>query len=139
MGALRASELDSYGMVGVGRIYQWYRDGVLEADDEVAVTTNPETFEPVSDPLVNIRETFNDALYSGLINDVVHGILLDIAKKTHYSQRSYFGIIKQAVREDVISSEEGDELLRYCREGESDVKREDAILVLEKIKQMLEN
>src|SRR5437763_12688169 len=37
MGALRAAELDVFGMVGVGEIFEAYRDGVLEDDDEVAV------------------------------------------------------------------------------------------------------
>ncbi len=56
MGALRASELDTYGMIGVGRIYRWYRDGVAESDDEVAVTFHPDTLEPLSVPLVNMRD-----------------------------------------------------------------------------------
>src|SRR5262249_44516336 len=37
MGALRAAELASFGMEGVGAIFAAYRDGVLEDDDEVAV------------------------------------------------------------------------------------------------------
>src|SRR5262245_21751372 len=37
MGALRAAECDVYGMVGVGQIYEWYRDGDLIDDDEVAL------------------------------------------------------------------------------------------------------
>ena len=36
MGALRASELDIYGMVGVGKIYEAYKMGDLVSDDEVA-------------------------------------------------------------------------------------------------------
>ena len=32
MGALRASELDFVGMVGIGQIYNWYRDAVTEDD-----------------------------------------------------------------------------------------------------------
>jgi hypothetical protein len=38
-GALRAAELDAFGMRGVGRIYEWFRDGILEDDDEVARPT----------------------------------------------------------------------------------------------------
>jgi hypothetical protein len=38
MGALRAAELDFLGMVGIGRIYEWFRDGVTEDDSEVAVS-----------------------------------------------------------------------------------------------------
>nr|UXE46071.1 hypothetical protein Hi04_10k_c5591_00011 [uncultured bacterium] len=37
MGALRAAELHRFGMIGVGRVFEWYRDGVLCDDDEVAV------------------------------------------------------------------------------------------------------
>src|SRR5262249_15624446 len=37
MGALRAAELCSLGMIGVGRIFEAYRDGLLDADDEVAL------------------------------------------------------------------------------------------------------
>jgi hypothetical protein len=38
MGALRAAELDWLGIVGIGKIYQWYRDGVTEDDSEVALS-----------------------------------------------------------------------------------------------------
>src|SRR3990170_5427699 len=38
MGALRASELESYGMIGVGKVFEMYRKGIIESDDEVAVT-----------------------------------------------------------------------------------------------------
>src|ERR1700719_1335144 len=34
MGALRAAELAPFGMEGVGNIFQLYRDGTLEDDDE---------------------------------------------------------------------------------------------------------
>ena len=37
MGALRAAELATYGMVGNGAVYRMYVDGVLDADDEVAL------------------------------------------------------------------------------------------------------
>jgi hypothetical protein len=38
MGALRAAELDWLGMIGIGKIYEWYRDAVTEDDSEVAVS-----------------------------------------------------------------------------------------------------
>src|SRR5258708_35446948 len=42
MGALRAAELHSFGMVGIGHIFAAYRDGILTDDDEVAVLHGPE-------------------------------------------------------------------------------------------------
>ena len=41
MGALRAAELHVFGMVGVGRVFELFRDGLLEDDDEVAVAHGP--------------------------------------------------------------------------------------------------
>ena len=60
IGALRAAELDVFGMRGIGRIYEDFRDGVLEDDDEVAVLHGPEElgYPPVTEAMVNIRATF---------------------------------------------------------------------------------
>ena len=73
MGALRAAELDSFGMVGIGAIYRAYRDGVLEDDDEVAVAhrTAEEGFAPTSEPMVDIRWTLEAAALAGVIDDQV--------------------------------------------------------------------
>ena len=57
MGALRAAELDYLGMIGIGRIYEFYRDGVTEDDAEVALTYS-EVFTQYfakTVPLVDIR------------------------------------------------------------------------------------
>src|SRR5262245_16389942 len=35
MGALRAAELHAFGMEGVGKVFESFRDGHLEDDDEV--------------------------------------------------------------------------------------------------------
>src|SRR5262245_14346113 len=35
MGALRAAELHAYGMIGVGQIFEQFKSGFLEDDDEV--------------------------------------------------------------------------------------------------------
>ena len=67
MGALRAAKLSPFGMVGVGRIFEAYRSGVLEPygdvlfedDDEVAVIHGPPEmgYVALSEALVNIRAT----------------------------------------------------------------------------------
>lgn len=137
MGALRASELDSKGMLGVGKIYSWYRDGTIESDDEVAVSTNPETFESISIPLVNIRETLKAALNSALITEEEHASLLKLAIETYYPERSYLGLVKEGVKKGFIQKEKGDFLLDFCLNSGIDVKKEDAVLVLETVKKML--
>src|ERR1039458_8350733 len=55
MGALRAVELHRYGMIGVGSVFRLFRRGVLDADDELALTYSKETWRPLSEPLVDNR------------------------------------------------------------------------------------
>ncbi|MDK2891661.1 MAG: TfuA protein [Methanohalophilus sp.] len=137
MGALRACELDRHGMIGSGSIYGWYRDGVIEDDDEVAVATNPDTYEPISLPLVNIRQTFLAAMDEGLIDNNEYESLMKIAKAMHYSLRSYLGIIKPAEKEGKLTPQQAGILLDYCKNNEVDVKKEDAIAVIRKVGELL--
>ena len=55
MGAIRAADMWRYGMVGVGKIFEWYRDGVTDDDAEVALTYEPESYRNLTVPLVNVR------------------------------------------------------------------------------------
>ncbi len=69
MGALRAAELDSHGMIGVGAIYAAFRDGRLTGDDEVAVIHATERLDwaPLSVPMVEVRATLIAACRQGLV------------------------------------------------------------------------
>ena len=137
MGALRASELDSHGMVGVGKVYEWYRDGVIESDDEVAVSTNPDTFEPISVPLVNMRETLRAALASELLSEEEHAFLLALAIETYYPDRSYLGLVKTGVKKGLVPEDKEKALLDFCIRQEVDIKKKDAVLVLKTVKKLL--
>lgn len=68
MGALRAAELAPYGMVGIGRIFEDFRDGRLEADDEVAVLQGPDS-HALTQALVDLRCAFQRAAAAGHITD----------------------------------------------------------------------
>ncbi|WP_410508374.1 TfuA-related McrA-glycine thioamidation protein [Methanosarcina hadiensis] len=138
MGALRASELDIHGMTGIGKVYEWYRDGVIESDDEVAVSTNPDTFEPISVPLVNIRETLKAAMAAGIINGREHEGLLELAINTYYPDRSYLGLTKEGAKKGLIPEEKRKKLLDFCINSGIDVKRQDAVLVLETVKKLVQ-
>jgi hypothetical protein len=68
MGALRAAELDAFGMVGVGAIYRAYRDGDLSDDSEVALLhAGPgHGHRALTVPLVTVR-TVADAARAGRV------------------------------------------------------------------------
>ena len=57
MGALRAAELRTLGMTGVGRIFRWYRDGTVIDDAEVALlhADAEHGYRALTVPLVNVR------------------------------------------------------------------------------------
>lgn len=136
MGALRASELDSYGMIGVGEIYEMYKNGILESDDEVAVTFDAETLEPLSIPLVNARRTVERALETGILTEEQASAIVDVARKLFYPERNYRNIVNECVKTGIIADSEKEKLLDFFMKHEVDVKRQDAVLVLEKIKEL---
>ncbi len=136
MGALRAYELEPYGMIGVGRIFEMYKKGLLESDDEVAVTFDPETLEPLSIPLVNIRLTLDAAQDAGVLTQEQAGYMLDITKRMFYPDRNFRNIVDACVKEGVVDENESGWLVDYFKNNEVDVKREDAILVLHKIREL---
>lgn len=91
MGALRAAELHVFGMRGVGRIFEAFRDGVLDADDEVAVVHAPAEmgFMPVSEALVDIRATVDAAVGAGVLRPADGAALIDRARAMFYADRSW--------------------------------------------------
>jgi hypothetical protein len=99
MGALRAAELDRLGMLGYGTIFEWYRDAVIEGDDEVAVShaTAELGFRPLSEALVNIRSTLNQAIQDGLVSQQQAHQLLQYAKQLYYPERSYQKLLNSEV------------------------------------------
>ena len=133
MGALRASELDDFGMIGVGRVYEAYKNGDIESDDDVAVAFNPETMEQLSEALVNITNNFQKAYIKGLISKSELENLLKIAKSIYYPKRTY----EQILNYSNISFQKKTSLKSFLDKETKDIKREDALLVLKCIKRII--
>ena len=140
IGALRAAELHPFGMVGVGRIFEAFRDGVLEDDDEVALIHGPTEsgYRPMSVPMVNIRRSLSDAVKAGVIGERTGEGLLRVAKSLHYAERDYPRIARQAALGGFPAGELADLLAWVERQG-ADQKREDAVEMLGAMKTVLSN
>lgn len=121
MGALRASELDSLGMTGVGYVYNQYASGKVDSDDDVAVMLDSETLEALSEPLINMRYVFDNAADANVITDSEKEELLSIAKRTFYPKRNY----GQTLAESCLDSDKKDLLIDFIRTS-PDIKKEDA-------------
>lgn len=133
MGALRASELDSFGMVGVGKIYKCFKQGVIEADDEVAVAYNPVTFEPVSDPLVNIRAALHLLEKASIVSNDTRDVLLKLAQSLFYMDRSFPLVLRMAERRELINDRERNNIETFLARCDYDLKKRDAKLVVHEV------
>jgi hypothetical protein len=129
MGALRAAELHSFGMRGVGRIFEAYRNGDLEADDEVAVLHGPAEvgYAPVTEALVNFRATLEAAESAKVLSSVDVARTLAAARAIHYRQRTWETIL------DSVDSGVADRLRAWLPVGRVDRKRLDALELLDEV------
>ncbi|NEO99506.1 MAG: TfuA-related McrA-glycine thioamidation protein [Symploca sp. SIO2E9] len=137
MGALRAAETSDFGMVGVGEIYRMYASGELIDDDEVALIHGQEDtkYRPLSEPMVNVRATFRRAQAEGMISNNLSEQLTAIAKSIYFPERTFSVIFRQATAAGLL----GDNLVAietFVKEKYVDIKRQDAILLLETIKDL---
>jgi hypothetical protein len=133
-GALRAAELDAFGMRGIGRIYEDFRDGVLEDDDEVAVLHGPAElgYPPVTEAMVNIRATLSAAVDDGIVTASLAAELTAIAKALFYKERTYRAVLDAAGASGANFSDLA-RLEERLPGSRIDQKRRDALAMLEAI------
>ncbi len=122
MGALRAAETHIYGTVGMGAIFEMYRDGMIDADDEVALTYDQDSYRSSSEPLINIRFALKAAALEGLIPESTADGLIREMKALYFPLRSY-GLVVQMFPQ----------LKSFIEKNGPNQKRDDAKLLLQTI------
>lgn len=135
MGALRAAELHPFGMRGVGRIFEAYRDGLWLDDDEVAITHGPaETgWVTLCEPMANVRFTLEAALAAGVIDLTEKAALTETAKAIHYVDRTWRAVMAAAE----LPEDRRARALAWLTENRIDQKRADALEMLAAIRAFL--
>ena len=134
MGALRASELDTLGMTGIGYVYDQYASGEVDSDDDVAVMLDGDTLEALSEPLINMKYVFTNAVGENIITSAEKDELLSIAKKTFYPKRNY----AQTLAESGLDDGKKQKLIDFIRTS-PDIKKEDAKELIIHIKNIVES
>ena len=134
MGALRAAELADFGMVGVGAIFEAYRDGTIEDDDEVAVVHGPPElgYVQLNEAMVNIRATMKKAADDGVLPMSTAGTLIEIAKGLYYKNRGYDRVLSEAAARQ-LPSDELARLKSWLPKNQINQKRLDAVAMLRAI------
>ncbi|NTV28398.1 MAG: TfuA-related McrA-glycine thioamidation protein [Methanothrix sp.] len=134
MGALRAAELDIYGMEGIGKIYQAYKSGHLVSDDEVALIFDPFSWEPRSEPLVNIRFNLDLAWQMGVISASCKDRLFHCAEARYFPERTYERMLSDAGA--MVPEKELQRFREFLAREKRDFKMEDALLALERVREL---
>ncbi|GIE75881.1 hypothetical protein Aph02nite_18310 [Actinoplanes philippinensis] len=121
MGALRAAELHTYGMRGVGDVFELYRDGVVTGDHEVAVVhgLGEDGYRSLSEPLVNIRIAVRAALRARAIGPEEGELLLAAAAEIPFRLLTWRSL---ALRAGAAM----DRLRPWLRDHPIDAKADDA-------------
>ncbi|MGE5340230.1 MAG: TfuA-like protein [Candidatus Omnitrophota bacterium] len=137
MGALRAAELDKFGMSGTGQVYERYKNGELEDDDEVFVKFEEKNgnYIRLSEPMVNLRETFKMATQHKIIDTTTYAALIESAKSLFYTDRSFENIFKRA-SEKGINPRQFEKLKAFTEEFYVDLLKQDALDMLREIAQL---
>ena len=122
LGALRAVELRAHGMEGLGWVHDAYLNGRLAGDDEVVSLLFPETFSPLTIPLVRLRYAVERLAVVGELDAAAGGAALRELKSLHYEDRS-----PQRVESALVRAGIGPTLRSRLSSSEFDIKCIDAL------------
>ncbi|MEM6487348.1 MAG: TfuA-like protein [Pseudomonadota bacterium] len=133
LGALRAVECLPFGMRGIGRIFDLYRDGAIEDDHEVALVHGPPELgaRPLSEPLINVRLTLQDRVAAGLLRAEDAASILAVASDLYYPALSW-----ARLREE-LGGRLAETVADIIAAGPRDYKREDAARLLAELGQAM--
>ncbi len=131
MGALRAAECATYGMIGIGEIYEGFASNTLEDDSDVAQAHAPAEmgYLPLSEPLVNVRATVSRCLELAHISREEHDTLQAAAQDIFFKERTYRQLALRAFGE----AERGARILMLLRENNVNLKLQDAKLLIDRV------
>ena len=140
LGALRAVELEKFGMVGIGKIFQLYKTGRVDADDEVAVTYAPGgDYQLQSEAMIDIRYNLFLACKKQFIGKKTKIALVRVAKETYFPHRNYAHIIEEAKGRHPELAGEMDSFDSYITSNRKSLKEIDAIRLVEYLKDRYES
>jgi TfuA protein len=140
LGALRAVELEKFGMVGIGKIFQLYKSCKLNADDEVAVTFVPESnYQLQSEAMIDIRYNLYLANKKGVIRKKTKTILTKLAKEIYFPYRNYMFIIEEARSRYPMLESEIASFGNYIMSNRKSLKEMDAIRLVKYLKERYES
>jgi len=132
LGALRAVELEKFGMKGYGQVFELFKKNIINSDDEVAVTFD-NSYNLLSEAMIDIRYNLFLAFKKGIIDKETKQLITRTAKKIYFPFRSYENIVKKSIelysdRRDTI-----EDFHNFVSTQRQSLKELDAMGILKKI------
>lgn len=138
LGALRAVELEKFGMKGIGKIFQLFKNGILNADDEVAVTFVRDKNILQSEALIDIRFNLFLAYKKGIITKQTKKRFVKIAKNIYFPFRNYEDIVRLTEEQFPSIHDELENFRDYILKNRDSLKARDARKLLKYLKTISE-
>ncbi|HEY4168282.1 MAG TPA: TfuA-like protein [Reyranella sp.] len=107
MGALRASELDRSGMIGVGWVYDHFRRQAVRRDADVALAYSLFDFKPMTVPVVDVEYWMERTSAAGLIGRQERSRVLRAARKIFFAERTMdrlMGSLRRSIGDPLLRS-----------------------------------
>ena len=137
LGALRAVELEKFGMIGMGKIFELYKKGKLTADDEVAVTFVEGEHQLQSEAMIDIRFNLFLAHRTGIINEITKKTIAKVAKNIYFPYRNYTDILDQTEKQYPAVSKDLKSFRTYIIKNRQSLKERDTIKLINYVKSLL--
>lgn len=138
LGALRAVELEKFGMKGIGKIFQLYKNGIIDADDEVAVTFVRGSNILQSEAMIDIRFNLFLAYKKGIITNDTKKRFVKIAKGIYFPFRNYEDIINLTQQQYPSIHDELENFRAHILQNRDSLKARDAVKLLKYLKTICE-
>jgi TfuA protein len=137
LGALRAVELEKFGMIGMGKIFELYKKGKLTADDEIAVTFVEGEHQLQSEAMIDIRFNLFLAHRMGIINEITKKTIAKVAKNIYFPYRNYTDILDQTEKQYPAISKDLKSFRTYIIKNRQSLKERDTIKLINYVKHLL--
>lgn len=126
LGALRAAELDRFGMIGIGSIYERYASAEINRDDAVMIAHAPAEFgwQAWTISLINMLDTLAAARME--IGDDLHSQLVRRATRLHFKERTWESLVESECPGALTPAR----VLQILLDYHLDTKRTDALALI---------
>jgi hypothetical protein len=138
LGALRAVELEKFGMIGIGKIFELYKTGKIDGDDEVAVTFEEGRHTLQSEAMIDIRFNLFIARRKGIIDENTKRQITKVAKNVYFPFRNYADILDLSKRQYPLSDSYIESFRAYITSNRESLKERDAIKLLKYMRQRIQ-